>query len=70
MTKQFGEDVFAKNNPILNIKMDNQILFSQKWMGLLHMSYISKESLGNTYFYREKTSVDMFCIRIFPKYSM
>lgn len=69
LVKQFGEGVFIENDPIFRVEMDNQFLFSEKWMGICNIKYSSKGSNANTYFYKENTGVSVFFIRTFPKYA-
>lgn len=70
LIKQFGEGVFEQNKPIFSAGIDSQLMFSQKWMGLLNMNYYSKGSNANTYYYSNRGNIDFLLVRTFPKYSI
>ncbi|WP_311325009.1 outer membrane beta-barrel family protein [Capnocytophaga sputigena] len=69
--KQFGDGVFENNNPVLLAGIDSQILFSQKWIGLLNMKYHTKGTFGgNDYNYKPSAYVDFIILGTFPKQSL
>ena len=69
--KQFGDGVFENNAPVLLAGIDSQILFSQKWIGLLNMKYHTKGTFGgNDYNYKPSAYVDFIILGTFPKQSL
>jgi hypothetical protein len=69
--KQLGEGVFENNKPALNIDINNQLVFSEKWTGLLRLHYYSKGVFqGNTYNDTNTGIVDFILIGTFPKHNL
>ena len=63
--KQFATNVFEQNNPIVGIEMQNELMFSEKWMAIIGAKYRSKGSLADTYYYKNQTVIDWVVMRTF-----
>ncbi|MDO4228522.1 MAG: outer membrane beta-barrel family protein [Capnocytophaga sp.] len=67
--QQFAKNIFENNYPIFSINSENQFALSERWMGLLEMSYRSKGSIADVYYENNRYDVSILGIYTIPKYS-
>lgn len=67
--KQFGENVFEKNDPICTLSNENQFALSERWMGIAAMNYRSKGSVADVYYEDILFDIDLLGIYTIPKLS-
>ena len=63
--KQFATNVFEQNDAIVGVEMENELMFSEKWMAVIGAKYRSKGSLADTYYYKNQMVIDWVMMRTF-----